>query len=208
MSTPPTTTPSSPARRSRRDTRGRCSGRSWASSPSRSAASALGAYIGRDLSGGWGILAFIGALRHASSASTSRPRAATSSSRSRFCSGSGLLLGLALGPILTTTSQADPVGGLAGRRRHGRVRRGPRSGRLRDPPRPVVVVPRPVLGAARADRVRARRDLRLDPGREHHLVRRRPRDLRRLHGPRLQPAAPRRPRRARCRSRRASSWTS
>jgi len=46
------------------------------------------------------------------------------------------------------------------------------------------------LGAARPDRVRDRRDLRLDPQRPHHLRRRRTRDLRRVHDLRLQPAAP------------------
>jgi hypothetical protein len=49
---------------------------------------ALGAYIGRDLSGGLGILFFTQAS-HASSASAVRPRAGTSSSPPRCSSASG-----------------------------------------------------------------------------------------------------------------------
>jgi hypothetical protein len=49
--------------------------------------------------------------------------------------------------------------------------------------------PRAVLGPSGTARLRPRRDLRLDPRRERDLVGRGTRDLRRLHDPRLQPAA-------------------
>ena len=69
---------------------------------------ALGAYIGRDLSGGWGILAFIasfGCIFGLNIASTrgNEQLAVT------LLFGLGLLLGLALGPMLSAYVQADPA---------------------------------------------------------------------------------------------------
>jgi FtsH-binding integral membrane protein len=68
---------------------------------------ALGAYIGRDLSGGWGILFFIagfGCIFGLNSASTrgNEQLAIT------LLFGLGLLLGLALGPVLNAYAKADP----------------------------------------------------------------------------------------------------
>jgi FtsH-binding integral membrane protein len=69
---------------------------------------ALGAYIGRDLSGGWGILAFIGSFGcviglNVASARRREQVAIT------LLFGLGLLLGLALGPLLAEYVEADPA---------------------------------------------------------------------------------------------------
>jgi FtsH-binding integral membrane protein len=68
---------------------------------------ALGAYIGRDLSGGIGILFFIAgfACIFGLSAASARGRDQLSTG---LLFGLGLLLGLALGPVLNTYAQADP----------------------------------------------------------------------------------------------------
>lgn len=68
---------------------------------------ALGAYIGRDLSGGWGILAFIASFGcviglNVASARGNEPLSIT------LLFGLGLLLGLALGPMLSDYVQTDP----------------------------------------------------------------------------------------------------
>ena len=68
---------------------------------------ALGAYIGRDLSGGMGILFFIAGFACVfglNIASTrGRDQLATT-----LLFGLGLLLGLALGPVLSSYAKADP----------------------------------------------------------------------------------------------------
>ncbi|HEX6653230.1 MAG TPA: Bax inhibitor-1 family protein [Thermoleophilaceae bacterium] len=68
---------------------------------------AFGAYIGRDLSGGWGILAFIASFGcviglNVASARGNEPLSIT------LLFGLGLLLGLALGPVLSDYVQTDP----------------------------------------------------------------------------------------------------
>lgn len=68
---------------------------------------ALGAYIGRDLSGGWGILAFVAGFGciiglNVASGRGNEQVAVT------LLFGLGLLLGLALGPVLSDYMQADP----------------------------------------------------------------------------------------------------
>jgi FtsH-binding integral membrane protein len=68
---------------------------------------ALGAYIGRDLSGGIGILFFVGGFAcifglNAASARGNEQLAIT------LLFGLGLLLGLALGPVLSSYAKADP----------------------------------------------------------------------------------------------------
>jgi len=68
---------------------------------------ALGAYIGRDLSGGIGILFFIGGFAcifglNIASARGNEQLAIT------LLFGLGLLLGLALGPVLSSYAKADP----------------------------------------------------------------------------------------------------
>jgi FtsH-binding integral membrane protein len=69
---------------------------------------ALGAYIGRDLSGGWGILAFIASFGciiglNVASARGNEQVAIT------LLFGLGLLLGLALGPVLSSYLEAQPA---------------------------------------------------------------------------------------------------
>ena len=69
---------------------------------------ALGAYIGRDLSGGWGILFFIASFGcifglNVASARRREQLAIT------LLFGLGLLLGLALGPVLSSYVEADPA---------------------------------------------------------------------------------------------------
>ena len=69
---------------------------------------ALGAYIGRDLSGGLGILAFIASFGcifglNVASARRKEQLAIT------LLFGLGLLLGLALGPVLSSYVEADPA---------------------------------------------------------------------------------------------------
>ena len=80
---------------------------------------ALGAYIGRDLSGGWGILAFIasfGCIFGLNIASTrgNEQLAVT------LLFGLGLLLGLALGPMLSDVRAGRSGRGVAGRGGHRR----------------------------------------------------------------------------------------
>jgi Inhibitor of apoptosis-promoting Bax1 len=148
---------------------------------------ALGAYIGRDLSGGWGILAFVanfGCVIGLNVASTRGNEQVAIT----LLFGLGLLLGLALGPVLSSYVEADPAavwqaagatgGFVAGLGAAGYAIRRDLSSWYR-------VLFWALLGLI----VRARRALRLDSEREHHLVGGRARGLRRLHGPRLQPAA-------------------
>ena len=69
---------------------------------------ALGAYIGRDLSGGWGILFFIagfGCIFGLNVASARRKEQLAIT----LLLGLGLLLGLALGPVLAAYVEADPA---------------------------------------------------------------------------------------------------
>ena len=69
---------------------------------------ALGAYIGRDLSGWLGILFFVGgfACIFGLSAASARGREQLAIT---LLLGLGLLLGLALGPVLNSYAQADPA---------------------------------------------------------------------------------------------------
>jgi modulator of FtsH protease len=76
---------------------------------------ALGAYIGRDLSGGWGILAFIASFGCIIGLNVASARGNEQLSITLLL-GLGLLLGLALGPVLSDYVEADPaaVGQAAG----------------------------------------------------------------------------------------------
>jgi hypothetical protein len=150
---------------------------------------ALGAYIGRDLSGGAGLVLFIGAfgcifgLNFA--AARGREQLAIG-----LLFGLGLLLGLAVAPVIADYASADPsalwqaagatAAFVAACGAYGYAT----SRDLSSWARTLF------WGAAGADRVRDRRDLRLNPQQQHHLRRRRTRDLRRVHDLRLQPAAP------------------
>lgn len=69
---------------------------------------ALGAYIGRDLSGGWGILAFIASFGCIIGLNVASSRGNEQLSITLLF-GLGLLLGLALGPVLSSYLEADPA---------------------------------------------------------------------------------------------------
>lgn len=68
---------------------------------------ALGAYIGRDLSGGWGILAFIASFGCIIGLNVASSRG-NEQVAITLLFGLGLLLGLALGPVLSDYVEADP----------------------------------------------------------------------------------------------------
>jgi uncharacterized protein len=69
---------------------------------------ALGAYIGRDLSGGWGILAFIASFGCIIGLNVASARGNEQLSITLLF-GLGLLLGLALGPVLSSYLEANPA---------------------------------------------------------------------------------------------------
>ena len=69
---------------------------------------ALGAYIGRDLSGGWGILAFIASFGCTIGLNVASARGNEQLSITLLF-GLGLLLGLALGPVLSSYVEAEPA---------------------------------------------------------------------------------------------------
>jgi FtsH-binding integral membrane protein len=69
---------------------------------------ALGAYIGRDLSGGWGILAFIASFGCIIGLNVASSRGKEQVAITLLL-GLGLLLGLALGPVLSSYVEADPA---------------------------------------------------------------------------------------------------
>jgi FtsH-binding integral membrane protein len=68
---------------------------------------ALGAYIGRDLSGGWGILAFIAGFGCIIGLNVASSRGNEQVAITLLL-GLGLLLGLALGPLLSDYVETDP----------------------------------------------------------------------------------------------------
>jgi FtsH-binding integral membrane protein len=69
---------------------------------------ALGAYIGRDLSGGWGILAFIASFGCIIGLNVASSRGKEQVAITLLL-GLGLLLGLALGPVLSSYVETDPA---------------------------------------------------------------------------------------------------
>jgi modulator of FtsH protease len=69
---------------------------------------ALGAYIGRDLSGGWGILFFIAGFACVFGLNAASARGNEQLSITLLFA-LGLLLGLALGPVLSSYVDADPA---------------------------------------------------------------------------------------------------
>ena len=125
---PTAAAPPSPATR-----RERCSARSWAWSQSPSGFTALGAYIGRNLSGGAGILFFIGAFACVFGLNIANSRGREQLAIA-FLFGLGLLLGLAVAPVIALLRERESGGAVAGRRRDRRVHRRCRRDRLRHPP--------------------------------------------------------------------------
>jgi FtsH-binding integral membrane protein len=69
---------------------------------------ALGAYIGRDLSGGWGILAFVASFGCIIGLNVASRRGNEQVAITLLL-GLGLLLGLALGPVLSSYVEANPA---------------------------------------------------------------------------------------------------
>src|SRR3954463_15248142 len=69
---------------------------------------ALGAYIGRDLTGGWGILAFIASFGCVIGLNVASGRG-NEQIAITLLFGLGLLLGLALGPLLSDYLETDPA---------------------------------------------------------------------------------------------------
>jgi FtsH-binding integral membrane protein len=69
---------------------------------------AFGAYVGRDLSGGWGILAFVASFGCVIGLNVASARGNEQVSITLLF-GLGLLLGLALGPVLSSYVEADPA---------------------------------------------------------------------------------------------------
>jgi FtsH-binding integral membrane protein len=69
---------------------------------------ALGAYIGRDLSGGWGILAFVASFGCIIGLNVASTRG-NDQVAITLLFGLGLLLGLALGPVLSSYVEANPA---------------------------------------------------------------------------------------------------
>jgi FtsH-binding integral membrane protein len=69
---------------------------------------ALGAYIGRDLSGGWGILFFVASFACVFGLNVASGRG-NEQVAITLLFGLGLFLGLALGPVLSSYLEADPA---------------------------------------------------------------------------------------------------
>jgi hypothetical protein len=122
---------------------------------------ALGAWLGRSLTGGIGIVAFIAAfacligMRFAARRSVQL----TVGLLAAF----GLLIGLAVAPTVAYYGSMDPRA-VAGRRGDRAVHRRLRRGGLRHPARPHRDRAAELLGAGGADRGGRRADLRPHPG--------------------------------------------
>jgi hypothetical protein len=150
---------------------------------------ALGGYIGRDTSGGWGIACFFVALALLLAMNAAAP--AFRAARGRPS--------LRLWAPAWTRSRTDPQllrqrrsAGLAGGQSDCAVRCRIRRRRLRDAARPLGTRALSVVGARRADRLRDRARVRADPWRGAHLRNRRPRGLCGADAGRLSAAAPHR----------------
>ena len=98
---------------------------------------ALGAYVGRNLTGGTGILFFIGAFACIFGLNIASSRGHEQLSVALLF-GLGLLLGLAIAPVINAYANADPAALWQAAGATRRVRRGARRDRLRDPARPFV----------------------------------------------------------------------
>src|SRR3954470_15638205 len=130
---------------------------------------ALGAYLGRDLSGTTGLVLFLGAFACILGLNVAAAKG-NEQLAIGLLFGLGLLLGLAVAPVIADYADNDPsalwqaagatAAFVAACGAYGDATRRDLSSWARHA----------VLGAAGPDRVRARRDLRLDPERQRHLL--------------------------------------
>ena len=98
---------------------------------------ALGAYLGRDLSGATGLVLFIGAFACIFGLNVAAARGREQLAIGLLF-GLGLLLGLAVAPVIADYAKRRPVRAVAGGRSHRGVRRRLRRLRLRHAPRPLA----------------------------------------------------------------------
>ena len=96
---------------------------------------ALGAYLGRDMSSRWGWPWFIAAFGCLLGMNVAIRRSEQLAIGLLF--GFGVLMGLAMAPMIAYYASSEPAGGLAGGRRDGALHRRLRRGRLRNPARPL-----------------------------------------------------------------------
>lgn len=148
---------------------------------------ALGAYIGRDLSGEIGIAFFVASFACICDLNIASPGPSETGADVSVRGRTADRTGARSGP--ERIRPRGPGCPLASGRGNGSVCCGIRSGWLRDPPQSVLGGTDPVLGAAGRDRVRNCRAIRLDSERERDLVGGRPRDLRSIHDLQFQSAA-------------------
>ena len=118
---------------------------------------ALGAYLGRDLTGGVGIAFFIGAFACIFGLNIASGRGHEQLAIGLLF-GLGLLLGLAVSPVLAYYAKMDPAPLWQAAGTTAAFVARARLIRLRDPTGSVLVGAHAVLGAAGADRVRDRDD--------------------------------------------------
>ena len=147
---------------------------------------AVGAYLGRNMSNGAGFLWFIAAFVCLLGMNFAIQKSEQLAIGLLF--GFGVLVGLD-GPHDRVLREHQPAGRLAGRWGDSALHRRLRGRRLRDSPRPAAARSDPLLGAARADRVRDRHDLRAHPERLADLRGAGVGDLRGLHDDRLPASA-------------------
>ena len=161
--------------------------------------SALGSYLGRDLSGMTGLVLFVGAVACIFGLNIAAAKG-NEQVAIGLLFGLGLLLGLSVAPVIAVYAENDPsalwqaagatAAFVAGCGAYGYATR-----------RDLSSWARTLFWALLGLIVfRDRRDLRLNPERQRHLRRRRARDLRGVHDLRLQPPAP-----SRCQQRRRYS---
>src|SRR5512132_665014 len=149
---------------------------------------ALGAYLARNLSGGWAMAFWIASFVCLLAMKVTVRQSEQFTLGLLF--GFGLLVGAGHGTDDLLLRQRRPRGGLGGRRGDGVVCRRLRRRRLRRATRPFCTRPSALVGADRADWLRHAAHLLLDPGRLSHLCAARTGDLRRPGDVRL-PAATR-----------------
>ena len=150
---------------------------------------ALGAYLGRNMSYGWGWVFWIAAFASLIGMNAVAQRSERGAVTLLF--GLGVLVGLASGTDAELLREHQPAGSLAGRRGDSTCHRRLRGCWLRDASRSLGDGARPFLGTDRVDRLRHSGDLRPDSAQFADLRRGRSRDLRRPDGVRLPASAER-----------------